>query len=96
MLSTYLQGQDKELLEFGELDVSLKGVKVINHLSLSAHFISHLYLDGNHLLSLTGIEQFHNLEVLHFDYNYVSLPSEVNKITNPFFMREISFIGNPI
>jgi Leucine-rich repeat (LRR) protein len=59
-------------------------------------FISQLYLDGNHLLSLSGIEQFLNLEVLHIDYNYISIPSEIDKINNPFFMQELSFIGNPI
>lgn len=96
MLSASIKRNKSDLLDFGEVDLSLKGIRVINRVPPSMHFISQLYLDGNHLLSLSGIEQFLNLEILHFDYNYISLPEELEKVSNPFFMTEISFIGNPI
>lgn len=47
-------------------------------------------------MSLKGIQQFLNLEIFHFNYNLVSLKTELMKINNPFFVKELSFIANPI
>lgn len=94
MLSVHVK--EREGLDFSELQLSFRAIRVINHLPQTVRFLSQLFLNGNHLMSLTGIEQFHNLEVLHFDFNLVSLPKELAKIRNPFFLKDISFIANPI
>jgi hypothetical protein len=96
MLSVHLSKEESELLDFSELDLCYRSIKVINNVPDTVKFISRLYLNGNYLMSLSGIEQFYNLEVFHFNYNLVSLPAELEKIHNPFFIREISFIANPI
>jgi hypothetical protein len=75
MLSAHLPKHTDGLLDFSELDAKLKGIRIINIVPVSLRFISKLYLDGNYLLSLSGIEQFYNLEVLHFNFNLISLPS---------------------
>ncbi len=71
-------------------------IKVINNLPSSVCFIIKLDLTGNHLVSLNGIQQFHNLETLLLNYNHIALPSELTKINNPFFLTEISYIANPL
>ena len=34
--------------------------------------------------------------MLVIDYNLINLPSEFSRIKNKFFMKEVSFIGNPV
>lgn len=94
MLSVHVKG--REGLDFSELQLSFRSIRVINRLPQAVRFLSQLTLNGNHLMSLSGIEQFHNLELFHFDFNLVSLPAELAKIRNPFFLRDLSFIANPI
>lgn len=48
------------------------------------------------LASLNGIQQFQNLEVLSFNFNHVKLFGELYKVSNKFFMKQLSFIGNPL
>lgn len=94
MLSAHLR--QREGLDFSELQLSFRSIRVINHLPHAVRFLSQLVLNGNHLMSLSGIEQFHNLELLHFDFNLVALPHELAKVRNPFFLKDLSFIANPI
>jgi hypothetical protein len=47
-------------------------------------------------MSLNGIQQFQNLETLSFNFNNILLFTELNRINNKFFIKEISFIGNPL
>ena len=61
MLSQKLAACPELILDFEELELNLKGIRILNRVPTSVYFISQLYLDGNHLLSLSGIEQFVNL-----------------------------------
>ena len=69
---------------------------MINLIPDCLRFVTQLDLTGNHLLTLNGIEQFANLEVLVIDYNLINLPEEFGRVKNKFFMRQVSFIGNPV
>jgi len=55
MLTAQLSKHRKESLDFGELDLTLRSIRIINKVPQSIKFVSELYLDGNHLLSLSGI-----------------------------------------
>jgi len=55
MLSAHLPRHNDGLMDFSELDAKLKGIRIINIIPISLRFISKLYLDGNYLLSLSGI-----------------------------------------
>jgi Leucine-rich repeat (LRR) protein len=59
-------------------------------------FLCELYIDNNLLVSLNGIQQFQNLEVLSFNFNHIELFGELYKVGNKFFMKKLSFIGNPL
>jgi Leucine-rich repeat (LRR) protein len=100
MLSYYTDiiAQDNSLveLEFTTLDVRSRHIKFINDIDTKLMFISRLYLDNNSLKSLDGIWQFKNLEEFQFNFNYVEDKDEFIKIKNPFFMKNLSYIGNPV
>jgi len=55
MLTAQLSKHRKESLDFGELDLTLRSIRIINKVPQSIKFVLELYLDGNHLLSLSGI-----------------------------------------
>ncbi len=55
MLSQKLTACPELIWDFEELKLNLRGIRIINRVPTSMHFISQLYLDGNHLLSLSGI-----------------------------------------
>lgn len=74
MLSEHCRkNQPPEEVEFSSLSCCALRIRIIDRLPSSLCFIAKLYLNNNHLMSLNGIEQFNNLEVLKFDFNNVSL-----------------------
>lgn len=97
MLSSQcIQDPKIENLEFSSLNAIGRNVKLIDKLKPSFAFICELYLDNNLLVSLNGIQQFQNLEVLSFNFNHIQLFGELEKVNNKFFMKKLSFIGNPL
>lgn len=93
MLSSHLS---PSLDEFDSVQATFKFIKIINNIPNPLRYTLYLNLTGNHIMTLNGIQQFMNLQVFIIDYNLINLPKEFEKITNKFFMKEISFIGNPV
>lgn len=63
---------DIESTEFGSLHLSCLSIRIIDRVRPCYCFISELYLDNNALITLNGIQQFTNLEVLSINFNFIA------------------------